>query len=204
MAENPGASLRAGPIAPDVVERKVLESVARALDMDPEEVQLSSTLMGELGAESLDLLDIAFMIEKEYKIAFPRTEIIERAAEHFGEEALVVDGMVTPLGLEMLRRGMPEIDPSILRPGFRVADAARLPTVETLVRVTLRLLEFKAQFPRVCPDCGGPLREAEIVPEFVCDACGAVQPLPSGDDILLQDTIALGEGLPASFHETGA
>ncbi len=183
------------PVPPEAVEQKVRQFVAKALDLDVDEVQLSSTLMGELGAESLDLLDIAFMVEREFRIEFPRTDIIERATAHFGEEALVVDNRVTDLGLELLRKGMPEIDQSQLKQGMLAIDVARLATVQTFVRVTSRLLEVKAQFPRECPDCGATMHESDVMPEFVCAQCGKIQPLPGGDEILLRDMIEMAGGV---------
>lgn len=80
------------------VTLKVRKVVAEALEIELEEAHLSASLF-ELGAESLDMLDMAFMLEKEYQIQFPRTDILERAAAHFGEDALVSNGLVTDRGL---------------------------------------------------------------------------------------------------------
>jgi acyl carrier protein len=164
--------------------------VAEALELELEEVQLSHSLY-ELGAESLDLLDMAFMLEKEYQIQFPRNDILERAASYFGEETLVQDGVVTALGLKLLEKGMPELDRSAIRPGLKAFDVAKMITVGSFVRITVRLLEAKAAFSRICPKCGGTLEESSFMPEFVCGNCGESLPLPSGDEILLQDLIDL-------------
>lgn len=172
------------------VTEKVLEVVAESLELEPEEVKMDASFF-DLGAESLDLLDMAFMLEKEFQIQFPRTDILERATQHFGEEALVVDGVVTPLGLEMLQKGMPELDPAKVKPGLRDIDVAQMITVESFVRITLRLLEAKANFSRTCTACGGALEESDFMPEFTCTECGEIHPLPSGDDILLEDLLDL-------------
>ncbi|HBY94864.1 MAG TPA: hypothetical protein DEP84_13055 [Chloroflexi bacterium] len=177
----------------EVIEQRVRQIVAKALELDVDEVQLSSSLVDELGAESLDLLDIAFMLERAFKIEFPRIDILERAAGHFGEESLVVDGVVTDFGLALLRRGMPEIASERLQAGTRDVDVMRMITVQSFVRIVTRLLEAKEQFPRTCPACGAMMEESDIMPEFVCPACGTIQPLPSGDEILLQDLIALAD-----------
>ena len=91
---------------------------------------------------------MAFMLEKEYRIQFPRADILERAAQHFREEDLVVSGVVTPLGLEMLRRGMPELDPTKFRPGLKAIDVVKMISVGSFARITVRLLEAKAEAPR--------------------------------------------------------
>src|SRR5690242_20488693 len=106
----------ANSISRDVIEQKVREAVATALDIDIDTIQLSSALQEELGAESLDLLDIAFMLERDFTIEFPRLDLLRRASDYFGDDTLVKDGRVTDFGLELLRKGMPEIDPNRLYP----------------------------------------------------------------------------------------
>jgi acyl carrier protein len=175
----------------ETIERKVREIVASSLEADLADVKLTSALADELGAQSLDLLDIAFRLEREFKIQFPRTDIWERATAHFGAESLMVDGVVTDFGLELMRRGMPEVRQEQLKPGMQAVDVMRMLTVNTFVRIVTRLLEVKAAIPRACPSCGAATEEADAMPEFVCPSCGTTVPLPSGDDILLQDLIAL-------------
>jgi acyl carrier protein len=191
------------PIPVDEVSQTVREVVAESLELEVEDVQMSSSFF-DIGAESLDLLDMAFALERMYKIQFPRTDILERATEHFGEDALVADGVVTPLGLELLAKGMPELDPKVIKPGLQALDVAQMITVESFVRITLRLLEAKADFPRTCPACGGTLAESDIMPEFECPDCEEIVPLPSGDEILLQDLLALSEDTQVSSHEISA
>jgi acyl carrier protein len=193
MTENNGHS----PVSysEEEVALEVRQAVARALDLDVEEVQLNSSLFG-LGAESLDLLDMAFMLEKKFKIQFPRTDILERATNHFGEETLVQNGVVTDFGLKLLKKGMPELDPQVIKPGLKAIDVAKMITVESFARITWRLLQAKEEFPLVCPKCGGRLEEAELMPEFTCNNCGEIVPQPSGDEILLQDLLQLATEIP--------
>jgi acyl carrier protein len=65
----------------DAVSDNVRRVVATALDIDEDEVKLESSLF-ELGAESLDLLDIAFRLEKDYRIQYPGTALLERAVNY--------------------------------------------------------------------------------------------------------------------------
>jgi acyl carrier protein len=183
----------ANPAVPvEQVREKVREVVAKSLELPLDEVTLDSSLF-ELGAESLDLLDMAFLLEKEYRIQFPRADILERAAQHFREEDLVQGGVVTPLGLELLRRGMPELDPSKLRPGLKAMDVVKMISVGSFARITVRLLEAKAEAPRECPKCRAGLVESTVMPELECPSCGEIVPLESGDDILLRDLTELFE-----------
>lgn len=186
-----------GWIASDEVALRVRTLVAENLELEPEEVTLESSFF-ELGAESLDLLDVAFSLESEYGISFPRTDLLERASDHFGEDALVKDGLVTDLGLQLLREGMPELDPDLVKPGLRDLDVAQSITVGSFARITQRLIDAKAEMPRTCSECGGTLVESAAMPEFECEGCGRIEPLPSGDEILLQDLIDLHERAVAS------
>lgn len=180
-----------GAVTREEVEQKVVAAVARALDLDPRKVTLSSSLTEELGAESLDFLDIAFTLEREFNVQLPRLDILQRATEHFGEETLVNNGVVTERGLELLRRGMPEIDPERFRPGIKATEVAAMFNVGTFVRILLRLLEAKRELSRECPRCGGTMVESAATPELVCESCDESVPLPTGDEILLRDIVAL-------------
>ncbi|MFY9823750.1 MAG: acyl carrier protein [Thermoanaerobaculia bacterium] len=173
----------------ELIEQRVLEAVAKALDLRPAQVSLSDSLRDDLDAESLDYLDIVFQLEREFKVQFPRNDLLQRASEHFGEEALVKDDVVTDLGLEVLRRGMNEIGPEHLRPGLRASEITGLFTVRTFVRVLDRLLAAKEQMSRVCADCGGVLVDSPSLPELVCAGCNRAVPLPAGDAVLLQDLL---------------
>lgn len=130
-----------------VIYEKVKESIVEALGVDEEEVMPNALLFDDLGAESLDLLDIVFRLEKEFGIKIPRggvqTETFSVDGEELKEEDLVVDGVLTPLGIEKLKKVMPEIDPSRITEGFRADDIPTLFTVQTFVNITKKLVEDK-------------------------------------------------------------
>jgi len=129
------------------IYEKVNESVVEALGVDEDEVTPDAVLFDDLGAESLDLLDIVFRLEKEFSIKIPRggiqADALSAEGENLKEEDLVVDGVFTPLGIEKLKVAMPEVDPSRITEGFRVDDIATLFTVQTFVNITKKLLEEK-------------------------------------------------------------
>ncbi len=128
-----------------VIYEKVKESVVEALGVDDDEVTPNAVLFDDLGAESLDLLDIVFRLEKEFGIKIPRggiqADALAAEGENLKDEDLVVDGVLTPLGIEKLKTSMPEIDPSRITEGFRADDIATLFTVQTFVNITKKLLE---------------------------------------------------------------
>jgi len=180
-----------GLVTEETVDQKVLEVIARSMDRPVSEVTPGSSLEMDLGAQSLDYLDIAFSLEREFRIQFPRSDFFQRASDHFGEENLVKDGAITELGLKLLLAGMPELDPKQLKPGLRVDEVRRMFTVATFIRVTKQLLESKANADRTCPKCGERMEDSPTLPEFVCPGCQTSVPLPPGDDVLYEHLLSV-------------
>jgi acyl carrier protein len=176
---------------PDDIERRVVAVIARAMDRPVSEVSPSSSLEEDLGAQSLDFLDIAFSLEREFRVQFPRTDFLQRASVHFGEENLAKDGVVTPFGLRLLALGMPELDPAKLKPGLKIAELRKMFTVATFIRVSCQLLEMKAGMDRRCPNCKAEMTESNVLPEFVCNVCQTVVSVPSGDEVLFRHLLAI-------------
>lgn len=88
---------------------KVQETLVDALGVDEDEVTPEATLMGDLGAESIDFLDIVFRLEKAFSIKIPREELFP--AENVLNNAEFVDnGKLTPAGLAQLKSQMPHVD----------------------------------------------------------------------------------------------
>jgi acyl carrier protein len=116
----------------DEVYTKVQEVLVEALGVDDDEVRPEATLFGDLGAESIDFLDIAFRLEKIFNIKVPRDELFPE--DVFTSTDYVQDGKITPAGLEELRRRMPfvdlsefERDPAVqkFRENLKVSDLCR-------------------------------------------------------------------------------
>src|SRR5262245_28174314 len=113
------------------LSKTVLEIVAHSLDRDPATIQMQSTLWCELGAESLDMLDIAFSLESEFGIRLPHSDLLGRAKDYFGDENIVKGGILTDFGLELIRRSMPEVDPAQIRVGLTPIEFRRMIPVES-------------------------------------------------------------------------
>jgi acyl carrier protein len=116
----------------DEVFSKVQLALVDALGVDEEEVTPTAKLVGDLGAESIDFLDIVFRLEKAFDIKIPRGELfpedILTSAEY------VQDGRVTPDGLEQLKVRMPFADLSAFVENPVVQDFGNLLTVEDMCR----------------------------------------------------------------------
>src|SRR5438876_6755590 len=90
---------------------KVSATLVEALNVDDNEIKPESTLQGDLGAESIDFLDIVFRLEREFSIKIPRGELFPESIFQ-GDPSLVKDGLVTAKGLAELRDKMKFADPA--------------------------------------------------------------------------------------------
>src|SRR6266704_1668287 len=88
---------------------KVSAPLVEALNVDEADVTLEATLQGDLGAESIDFLDIVFRLEREFAIKIPRNELFPESIFQ-GDPDFVQDGKVTGKGLDELRQKMPFAD----------------------------------------------------------------------------------------------
>ncbi|RKY22119.1 MAG: acyl carrier protein [Planctomycetota bacterium] len=107
----------------DEIFQGVKEVLVDALGVDDDEVEAEATLMGDLGAESIDFLDIVFRLEKAFGIKIPREELFPAEGLMTNPE-FVNNGKLTEKGLNELRDKMPhtniaafESDPDINKLG---------------------------------------------------------------------------------------
>jgi len=111
---------------------KVQTALVEALGVDDDQVVPQATMVGDLGAESIDFLDIVFRLERSFGIDIPRAEL-------FPEDILtnadyVKDGRVTPGGIEVLKKRMAFADLSKFEANPMVQDFGNLLTVSDLCR----------------------------------------------------------------------
>jgi acyl carrier protein len=116
----------------DEVFLKVRGALVEALGVDEEEVVPEARLVGDLGAESIDFLDIVFRLEKAFEIKIPRGEL-------FPEDILtnaqyVQNGRMTAGGLEQLKQRMPFADLTAFSANPAVQDFGNLLTVQDMCR----------------------------------------------------------------------
>lgn len=106
-----------------------------SLGVSRAELTLDKRILADLGADSLDLLDLIFNLEQAFSIEIPRGEFERRAKEALGDTPFEVNGLVTPEGLEQLKLHMPEAAADIL-PGLhvkRIPELFRVQSFHTLV-----------------------------------------------------------------------
>lgn len=120
------------------VRAGVTRMIAEALVREVDDVHLDSRLIEDLGAESIDFLDIVFRLEQLFRIEIPRGKIIEDARGDLSEEEFAQDGYLTAEGLARLRSYLDEVLADRFPPKLRVAEVPTLFTVETFCKVVVR------------------------------------------------------------------
>ena len=116
----------------DEIFDSVKEILIDALACDDDEVSTSATLVGDLGAESIDFLDIVFNLEQNFSIEIPRSELFPE--DILTNDEFVTDGNVTEAGLAALGERMPFIDLSTFSSNPRVQDFGNLMIVGDLCK----------------------------------------------------------------------
>jgi acyl carrier protein len=112
---------------------KVSATLVEALNVDEEDIKPTATLQGDLGAESIDFLDIVFRLEREFGIKIPRGELFPESI-FSGDPDYVNNGKVTEQGLAELRTRMPFADLSKFEKNPEVNAISDLFTVEMITR----------------------------------------------------------------------
>jgi acyl carrier protein len=119
-------------VTKDEVFKKVQTALVDALGVDEEEVTPEATMVGDLGAESIDFLDIVFKLEKAFGIEIPRKELSPE--DILTNAEYVQDGKVTPAGIAELKARMPFVDFTKFEANPNVREFSNLMTVGDLCR----------------------------------------------------------------------
>jgi len=120
------------PATKDEVFSKVRTALVDALGVDEEEVTPQATMVGDLGAESIDFLDIVFKLEKAFGIEIPRKELSPE--DILTNADYVQDGKVTAAGIAELKRRMSFVDFTKFENDPQVRNFSNLLTVGDLCR----------------------------------------------------------------------
>ncbi len=116
----------------DEIFEQVQEVMIDALGVDDDEVTLEATLMGDLGAESIDFLDIVFRLEKAFEIKIPREELFP-AESLMNDSEFIHNGKLTEKGLAELRDKMAHTDLSEFEKDPDINKMGDLFTVNAIV-----------------------------------------------------------------------
>src|SRR5262245_10886723 len=123
----------------DEIYSKVQAVLVDALGVDEEEVTPNAVIRDDLGAESIDFLDIMFRLEKAFNIKIPKGELMPENVAN--DPNLVREGVVTPQGIAMLKEKMPHSDFSTFEADPKLDNMSKLFTVNAIVNYVQQKLE---------------------------------------------------------------
>ena len=121
------------PSRDDIFE-VVKKTLVDALGLDDDEVSATSRLKADLGAESIDFLDIVFRLEKKFGITIPRNELFPEGLLVDAGSGFAEKGRVTEKGLEELRTRLPHADKETID---ALAKDPKVENVENLFTVNM-------------------------------------------------------------------
>jgi acyl carrier protein len=117
---------------------KVAETIADAIACDVEKVKLDSSLVVDLGAESIDFVDILFRLQQQFKVKIPRGKIVEDARGSLTEAEFEKAGVVSEAGAARLRAFLSEVPADRFKTPLKTSEIPKLFTVETFCKMVIR------------------------------------------------------------------
>jgi acyl carrier protein len=166
----------------DKVYDEVKNAISNALGVDQASIEAKSVLTRDLGAESLDFLDISYHLEQTFGFKMARHFVLEHAEEIFGEgKAIDENGCLTADAVKILRLRF-DGNRDFLKPGMDMDDVVHLVTVDSLIKTVLDILD---SLPETCPTCGHASWKSDGGTRILCGSCGAAAIYKTGDDLII-------------------
>lgn len=120
---------------------KLRDCIAQTIGIEEDKVTPDASLIEDLGADSLDLLDLVFRLEQTFRIRISRGDIERKAKEALPAEDFEKDGLLTEEAKAALRLELPEVPPERFATLSRPSEIPRLFTARTFVRLVKRQME---------------------------------------------------------------
>lgn len=159
------------------------KAIAETLNIDASKITPESSLIKDLGAESLDFLDINYRLEQTFGIKMARRFILEHVEELFGEGVAIDDtGKLTDKAIELLKIRLGE-KAKDLKSGIYIDEVTSLITVESLARGVMDILQ---SLPDKCTSCGSENWKFGENLQLVCSSCNEPAEYKNGDDLIVE------------------
>ncbi len=121
----------------------VKDCLEECVRVEPDEITLKSTIIDDLGADSLDLLDIVFSLERQFDVKIKQGEVEKIAREGIPEDEFEKNKKLLPKGAERLREILSEVPAEKIHEGLNISQLPYLFNVETFVKIIERSLNSK-------------------------------------------------------------
>jgi len=168
-----------------ITEQKVFEELKKAvvetLRVDENIIKPESSLINDLGAESLDFLDINYRLEQAFGIKMARHFVLEHVEEMFGEgSAIDEEGRLTEKAIELLKVRIGE-NLGGLSAGTDMDEVPSMVTAHTISSAVLDVLE---SLPEKCTSCGNSSWKTDDGLRIKCGSCAENAAFTNGDDLI--------------------
>lgn len=128
---------------------KVREIIADVLVIDEDEITMQSRLISDLGAESIDFLDLVFQLEKEFGIKIPRGQLEKNARGELTEDEFEKGGVLTAQGMAALKQYLSEVPAEYFKSNMKLNEIPMLFTVETFCKLIVAARNEQVAFETV-------------------------------------------------------
>jgi len=167
-------------ITEDMVYQEVKKAIVETLRVDESKITPDSSLIEDLGAESLDFLDINYRLEQAFGIKMARHFVLEHIEELFGEGSAVDEnGQLTDKAVELLKIRFGD-DAKDINPGMDMDEVPPIITVKSMVRGVMDILDT---LPESCPKCNKSEWKTDGGVKIVCGSCGEPGAFMNGDEL---------------------
>jgi acyl carrier protein len=164
------------------VFEEVKKAIAQTLKIDQNTIQPDHSLMRNLGAESLDFLDINYRLERTFGIKMARHFVLEHIEEMFGEgSAIDENSTLTDMAVAFLKIRFGDNLPVELCSGMDMDEAFPLVTVQGMTRTVMDILD---SLPEKCRSCGQAGWKSENGLRIQCGSCGTEANFTNGDTLI--------------------
>jgi acyl carrier protein len=168
-----------------ISEEKVIGAVKKAivetLGIEEDSITPESSLMKDLGAESLDFLDINYRLEQAFGIKMARHSLIEHIEDMFGEDSAIdANGQLTEQAVKLLAIRFGDTLPGHAG-GLDMDEVPNIITVQSMANAVLDIL---LSLPEQCPACGKSAWTTDAETRIRCGSCGEPGSLANGDELV--------------------
>jgi acyl carrier protein len=161
------------------IEDEVRAALATTLRHDAADIDLESSIVNDLGATSIDFLDINFRLESAFGIRLATQLLLDHVEEELGEgTAIDKDDKITPAAAALLAQHLGE------RPGLEAGIfAEEVPAFVTPMVLVKSVEGITAELPAACTHCGEAAWKSDDGKAVICGACSKPVEYPDGDEL---------------------
>lgn len=171
----------------------VQQTLVEVLGCAPDMVEPDNAIADELGGDSLDFVELRYVLEKKLAMVLPQKSVLDAFGEHTGGDvALIERGRLTEVAAQVLQQSMFGYDELTAHAGMQPYDVFSATTVRQWANLCLHMFDH---LPAACPECGHA--HAVVAPsgKAACGGCGALVKPVDGDKAMARSVAAIAESL---------